>query len=365
MHLEKKPKIAFVVPYPHGVAPGQRFRYEQYLNFLSDYFEIKEFHFLDEKTNKVLYLKGNFFNKAKGMAKSFLKRFIQLADIKEYDAVFIFREASLIGPPVFEWLIAKRYKKPIIFDFDDAVWLPNVSDANRFWSWLKNHNKTGKIISWSKATIAGNSYLAEYAKIYNNNTFIIPTTIDTQYHQSVQRPNHNSEKVTIGWTGSDTTIRHFKMAYPLFDELNRKYPGKLEFKLISNKPVNDAPVKISFCPWNKETEIKDLQEIDIGIMPLPNDDWSRGKCGFKGLQYMSLGIPSVMSSVGANKDIIKHKQNGFIPESNEEWIEVLSSLIENIDLRKQIGENGRITIIKKYSVESQKENYLRIIQSVL
>jgi glycosyltransferase involved in cell wall biosynthesis len=365
MPLEKKPKIAFVVPYPHGVAPGQRFRYEQYLNYLSQFFEINEFHFLDEKTNKVLYLKGNFFNKALGMVSSFLTRFSQLTEIKKHDAVFIFREASLIGPPIFEWIIAKRYKKPVIFDFDDAIWLPNVSEANRFWSWLKNHNKTGKIISWSKTVIAGNSYLAEYAKAFNANTYIIPTTIDTEYHQVLRIKNTNPEKVIIGWTGSDTTIRHFKMAYPLFKELDKKYPGKLEFRLISNKSVNDAPVKISFVAWNKESEIKDLQQLDIGIMPLPDDEWSRGKCGFKGLQYMSLGIPSVMSAVGANKDIIQDKENGFLPTNHEEWIAVLSSLIESVELRNYIGESGRKTILEKYSVAAQKENYLQVIKSVL
>lgn len=363
--MEKKPKIAFVVPYPHGVAPGQRFRYEQYLTYLSEYFEIKEFHFLDEHTNKVLYLKGNFFKKAFGIVSSFLRRFLQLREIKNYDAVFVFREASLVGPPIFEWILAKRYKKPMLFDFDDAIWLPNVSEANRFWSWLKNHNKTSKIISWSKVVIAGNSYLSNYARQFNNNTLIIPTTIDTSYHLPEKKQKNTEDKIIIGWTGSDTTIRHFKMAYPIFEEIAKLFPGKIEYRLISNKPVNDAPVEVNFIAWNKQSEIDDLAQIDIGIMPLPDDEWSRGKCGFKGLQYMALSIPSVMSPIGANVDIIENGINGYLPKSDEEWVKVLSDLIKNKEQRINIGLNGRKTIETKYSVYSQKQNYLEAIKKAL
>jgi glycosyltransferase involved in cell wall biosynthesis len=361
----KKPKIAFVVPYPKGIAPGQRFRFEQYLDFLSQHFTIGFFPFLDEETNTILYKKGHFIKKTVGILRAFIRRFFQLKHIKQYDAVFLFREASLIGPPLFEWILVHKLNKPLIFDFDDAIWLPNVSEANRFWRWLKNHRKTNDIILWSNAIMAGNEFLANYARQLNNNVYVVPTTIDTEYHVLRLTENNNKNTIIIGWTGSDTTIKHFKMSYPFLKKIKELYGNKVEIRLISNKPVNDAPFEVTFIQWKKETEILDLSAFDIGIMPLPDDEWARGKCGFKGLQYMALGIPSVMSPVGVNNQIIQHGVNGFLPSTNNEWEELLIQLIENQELRLRIGAEGRKTIEDRYSVKSQQATYLKIISEVV
>jgi glycosyltransferase involved in cell wall biosynthesis len=115
---------------------------------------------------------------------------------------------------------------------------------------------------------------------------------------------------------------------------------------------------IQVIKWNLNTEIDDLSEIDIGIMPLPDDEWSKGKCGFKGLQYMAMEIPTVMSAVGVNKEIIEDGSNGFLASTENEWIEKLSLLIESKELRNKFGVNGRKTVVEKYSVYSQKQRYL-------
>ena len=117
--------------------------------------------------------------------------------------------------------------------------------------------------------------------------------------------------------------------------------------------------------WEKTKEIEQLQSIDIGIMPLEDDEWSRGKCGFKGLQYMALEIPAVLSPVGVNTDIIKHSNNGFLANSPSEWIEIISQLIEDEGLRKRMGENARKPIIQRYSVEAIKEDYLKYFKELL
>ena len=116
-------------------------------------------------------------------------------------------------------------------------------------------------------------------------------------------------------------------------------------------------------PWQLNTEIQDLHQIDIGIMPLPNDEWSKGKCGFKILQYMAIGIPSVASAVGANKEIIKHYENGFLVNDEKDWLKYLSELIENKTLRRKIGQAGRKTVEEKYSVEANKDKYLNVLNS--
>ena len=357
-------KILFLTPYPLHKAPSQRFRFEQYLSFLQQ----NGFHcfsepFLNESTWNIFYKKGNYFKKAGGICKGFVNRIKLLFKIKEFDVIFIHREACFIGPAIFEWAYSLLATKKIIFDFDDAIWLRDVSDANVALGWLKAPSKTSDIIRKAGSIIAGNAYLASYAKKFNQNTFIIPTTIDTNYHKPKVKGG-TKNYITLGWTGSSTTIKHFEEIIPVLEKIQNKYDQKVKILLISNKSLKSETISLEFIPWNKETEIDDLAKIDIGIMPLPDDKWSKGKCGFKGLQYMAMGIPTIMSPVGVNKEIIENVINGYLASTEEEWIEKLSLLIENPELREKTGKAGRQTVIERYSVESQKENYLAVFNSI-
>jgi glycosyltransferase involved in cell wall biosynthesis len=279
-----------------------------------------------------------------------------------FDIIFVQREAYYIGTSFFEKRFAKKSK--LIFDFDDSLWLSHVSDVNRKFNWLKNPNKTQKIIRLADHVIAGNKYLAEYAAVINKDTSVIPTTIDTDYHVPLSDKKTNREKVCIGWTGSMTTIRHFDLIVPVLMRLKMKYNDKIYFKVIGEENYINKELNIKGIKWSLDNEIPELQEIDIGIMPLPDDEWAKGKCGFKGIQYMALEIPAVMSPVGVNTEIIEDNINGFLASTYNEWVEKLSLLIEDSELRKRLGKEGRSTVIKKYSVESQKNKYLEIFNKV-
>jgi glycosyltransferase involved in cell wall biosynthesis len=268
----------------------------------------------------------------------------------------------MAGGAYFEKQLKKTGKK-IIFDFDDAIWLPNISNSNRKYTWMKSPSKTLEIISLSDIIIAGNRYLADYGKKYNTHVHCIPTTIDTQYHKS--RSTSTSEKTCIGWTGSHTTIQHFNYAIPFLKELKAKYGDKIYFKVIGDEKYTNQELKIQGEKWDLDDEIERLSKIDIGIMPLPDNDWSKGKCGLKGLQYMALEIPCVMSPVGVNTEIISDGVNGFLAKDNKEWIEKISLLIENQDLRNKIGLEARKTVEEKYSVNSQKEKYLALFRELI
>lgn len=356
--------LIILSPYPLSQAPSQRFRFEQYLNeFRSKKIEISHQSFLDEKTWKIFYKKGHLLKKIGGIISGLCCRFFLIFTIHRYKIVFIHRETCFIGGAFFEYLYSIRNKN-IIFDFDDAIWLHDVSKANDSLGWLKQPEKTSKIISYSKLVIAGNMYLADYAKKYNPNVIIIPTTIDTAYHFK-KAAKTNKGKVTIGWTGSSTTNRHLKTLLPVINILKEKFSEQICFVMISNIPLEDTLALIEFKPWNKETEIEDLAQFDIGIMPLPDDEWTRGKCGFKGLQYMALEIPTVMSPVGVNTEIIQDSENGFLATTEDEWIQKLSLLIESPELREKLGKAGRKTVVEKYSVEANKQKYLDAFNSVL
>lgn len=353
-------KILFLTPYPINSAPSQRFRFEQYFSYFKDEnIDYDTLSFLDEDTWEIFYRKGFLLKKTLGILKGLLNRHVLLLKIHQYNKIFIHREVAMIGPAYFEWIYSKIFKKDIIFDFDDAIWLKDVSNANQNLSWLKFPNKTKSIIAYSKTIIAGNSYLRNYAKQFNTNVYVIPTTIDTNYHHPKNKLS--TDKVSIGWTGSITTNKHLALITDVLEQLVEKYPH-VEITMISNQPIIQNNLKIKFVEWNQTTEIEDLSQIDIGIMPLPNDEWAKGKCGFKGLQYMALEISTVMSPVGVNTEIIEDGKNGFLASDKKEWLTKLSALIESGELRETLGKNGRKTVIEKYSINAQKDFFIALLK---
>lgn len=355
--MNKNFKILFIANQEYDCAPNQRFRFEQYFSF----FEANNFncilsHLLTCNQVKVFYKKGYFFKKVVIVINSYLKRKNDLININNYDFVFIAREALMTGSIFFE---KKLYKKkiPFIFDFDDAIWYENVSPANRIFKWIKNPNKTSKIIEKASLVIAGNDFLASYARKYNSNVQVIPTTVDTSRF-SLNKNTENKKKITIGWSGSNTTLEHFKMAIPILIKIKEKFKDFIEISIISDRYFRHPDLEINSLIWSSEKEVELMSLFDIGIMPLPDNEWSRGKCGLKGLTYMALEIPTIMSPVGVNTKIINQGVNGFLATTEQEWIDCLSKLIESESLRKQIGKEGRKTVLEKYSVDANKQKYL-------
>lgn len=363
-----KKRILFVTNHRKDRAPGQRFRFEQYLTYLEENGVENDFSFLiNEKQDRVFYSKGNFLKKAFILLQSIWKRLGNIANKNEYDVIFIFREALMLGTTFFERQFAKS-KAKVIFDFDDAIWMNQESKSsapNNNLSWLKNPNKTKDLIALSDLIIAGNQYLANYAKQFNDNVVIVPTTIDTTEYMPKKSEDYKRDVVCIGWSGSKTTIDHFEEALPVLKIIKEKYGDQVTFKVIGDEEYENTELNIEGDTWKKDTELEDLAKIDIGIMPLPDDEWARGKCGLKGLQYMALGIPTLMSSVGVNSEIIQDGENGFLPNDDQEWVKTLSLLIESAILRQNIGENGRETVEKGFSVTSQRKNYLSLFKSIV
>lgn len=352
-------KIIFLVPYPIGTAPSQRFRFEQYLPILEKEYAIEIHPFIDEETWGKLYAPGHIFFKARKMLQSFWKRMLILPQLAKADHIFIHREASQIGPPIIEWILAKVLRKKFIYDFDDAIWIPNYSVTNARFQRLKAYWKVRFIIRWADKVTAGNRFLASYASKFNQNVIILPTTIDTENHHNLVS-NPDQTPIRIGWTGTHTTMQYLEELLPVLRKLNQKHT--YIFRLISNqKPDWDLP-NLEFVKWTKETEIEDLAQIQIGVMPLTEDRWSVAKCGFKGLQYMACAIPTVLSPVGVNLSIVKDGENGFFAKTEEEWYSILDNLLTDQNLRKEIAQNGRQRIVDAYSVLSQASIYQQLFE---
>ncbi|HEY5751332.1 MAG TPA: glycosyltransferase family 4 protein [Chryseolinea sp.] len=356
--------ILFLFPYPLGESPSQRFRFEQYFDSLRDkQITIETQSFWDLTAWRILYKPGYGLLKFTGLVKGFLRRTFIIFRAPRYHFIFIHRECTPLGPPVFEWLLAKVLRKKIIYDFDDAIWLPNTSDENKIVSMLKWHDKVSAICRWSYRVSCGNDYLANFARRFNKNVIVNPTTIDTEHlHNPAHYAPHTSDGPTvIGWTGTHSTLKYLDPLVPALQRIEKKYPGRVKFLVIANKAPQLALQHLIFLPWKKESEIQDLLRLDIGIMPLTDDIWAQGKCGFKALQYMALGIPTVTSPVGINATMVDPAV-GFLAGTPEEWEMYLEKLIDAPLLRKQMGTQGRKKVIDQYSVGSNTSTFLSLFE---
>lgn len=369
--MSSKIKISFLVPYPHGQAPSQRFRFEQYLLFLkNEGLSLQVLSFYSLSLWKKMYLSGGKLGKVFGVLYSLLKRWVHFLKVLSSDFVFIHREIMPLGPPVLEFLLAKVFKKKVIYDFDDAIWL--TDEKGRVGNFLRCFWKVKYICKWSYKVSCGNEFLASYARKWNKNVIINPTTIDTDYHSPGIKlnPNKTQEEILkgsnekkgvlpiIGWTGSHSTLKYLNNLLPVFKELEDKF----ELLVICNKNPEFDLKHFRFVQWSKSAEVNSLREIDFGVMPLPDDKWTKGKCGFKALQYMALAKPAIVSPVGVNEMIVKNGENGFLARSNEDWKSKIELLLHNREQRKLFGENGRSEVEKNYSVHSNQSLFLSLFE---
>lgn len=354
-------RILFLVPYPTGEAPSQRFRFEQYFGLLnSENIKFNVSAFWGFRAWTILYRQGFAIEKACWLLIGFAKRCVDLAKSIQYDRIFIHRECAPVGPPVFEFVLANIFRKKIIYDFDDAIWLANTSVENSLVRWIKFHGKVKSICRWSAIVSCGNGWLADFARPYNSNVVVNPTTIDTlDLHNPERWPSKKeNDRVVIGWTGTHSTIGYLLEILPALQSIEKKYT--VTIRVISNKDPELPLASYEFIAWKKETEITDLIAFDIGIMPLADDEWAKGKCGFKALQYMALGIPSIASAVGANMDIIQNNSTGILCRSESEWASKLEKLIVDSAWRKSLGINARAFVAANYSVVSNSSNFLSL-----
>lgn len=357
------PRILFIASHRPERAPGQRFRFEQYMPHLErNGWQCELSHLVSEADDKVLYSKGNYLKKAAWLAKCNRIRRRDAARANDFDVIFLFREALMSRSTAFEERMRSSRAK-IVFDFDDAVWLTNVSDANKRWSWMKDPGKTPKLIAMSDIIFAGNPFLADYSRPFNKNVVVVPTTIDTDEYRPV--PERQPGPVCIGWSGSITTVQHFRYALPALQQLRQRFGDRISFRVIGDGSYTEPSLGVQGLPWRKDSEVHDLQAIDIGIMPLPDDEWARGKCGLKGLQYMALGIPTVMSPVGVNSEIIQDGLNGHLATDTADWVEKIARLVEDADLRQRMGAAARNTVVARYSLNAWKDRYLELLNDLI
>jgi glycosyltransferase involved in cell wall biosynthesis len=339
-------KVLALVPAPFDTTPGQRFRIEQWAPHLrADGIEVELAPFLDAATEKVMRRPGQTLAKAWGVSRALGRRLGLLRTARRYDAVYVFREAALAGPPVVETLLARRGAR-LVLDYDDAIWVSYVSPANPYLAKLKFPGKTATLCRIARHVMAGNAYLADYARRFNDRVSVVPTTIDTERYQPVERPPNDVP--VIGWTGSYSTAKYLELlSAPL-----RRLRERIAFRLVVvGAEFRLDGVDVECRPWDSRREVEDLRDFDVGVMPLLDTEWERGKCGLKALQYMALAIPCVVSPVGVNSDIVRNDVEGFTAATGEDWQNTLERLLRDPSLRRRLGQAARESVVARYSAK--------------
>jgi L-malate glycosyltransferase len=357
--MSSKKKLLVICPHPVDYVPGQRLKYEQYFNhWQQNGYSLTVKSFFSESVQKVLYKKGYFLVKILGTVAGYLKRFFQLLTIRRYDTVYVFLWVTPFGPPLFEWLVCKLAKR-VIYDIDDLVFLKHKVAEPWYAYFLKGRQKPIYLMKKAAHVITCTPYLDEFARQYNANTTDISSTINTATYLPVNTYT-NSQKITLGWSGSHSTIRMLKLIIPVLLELKKQ----TDFKLIvmGSADFEIPGIEVEAYAWSEEIEIPTLQKIDIGLYPLPlNEEWVKGKSGLKALQYMALAIPTIATNVGCNNRVIEEGISGFLVTTEAEWIKQLLLLINDPALRKAIGQAGRKRVEQYYSINANEPVYLSIL----
>jgi glycosyltransferase involved in cell wall biosynthesis len=355
-------KILALVPYPTGQAPGQRYRIEQWAPYLLEHgVEIEFAPFASPELAGLLYRPGSVLAKAHLMMRRTVLRARDAWSASRFDAVLVHREACLVGPAWAERL-ARRRRPVLIYDFDDAVWVPYVSPTNRYLSYLKCPGKTRAICRMASAVLAGNEHLAQWAKQYCGNVHVVPSTVALREYRG--RPAHaRSGEAVIGWTGSHSSVQYLRLIEAPLVRLRRKQ--RFRMVLVGVSGVTMPGIDVECRPWSATTEVQDLWDFDVGIMPLPDEPWARGKCGMKAIQYMAIGAPAVVSPIGANRTIVRDGIDGYHAATDDEWVNRLERLLLDAELRGKLGSAARASVEAHYSAEAHAPRVAAVLKALI
>jgi glycosyltransferase involved in cell wall biosynthesis len=304
-------------------------------------------------------LSGNSIGKLNVIAL-YYKRLKSILSSRGFDGTWVHCESF---PYLFGFMerLVFLAGKPVIYDFDDAIFHQYDSHKNPIVRFLLGKKLQG-LLRGSTLAICGNAYLQNYARQFCKNTIIIPTVVDTDYFRPASRKAKNKQ-VIIGWIGSPSTWVYVKPLVPLLSRLATEL--NLTIRVIGAGPQAESPPHFEFAEWSEATEVSEIQNMDIGIMPLPDKQWARGKCGYKLIQYMACGVAVVASPVGVNSDIVQPMINGFLVTSEAEWESALRKLVADAGLRTQMGCHGRDKIVEFYSLSSQGPELTNAVQKAL
>jgi glycosyltransferase involved in cell wall biosynthesis len=356
-------KVLFLATYPEEGA-SSRLRITQFFPYLERHGVRCTFRPLfDTAFYRAFYQRGGTVGKALRLARLTLGRLADVVRATRYDVVFVQREAHIVGPPVFEWLLARLVRRPLVFDFDDAVFIPSSSGVyGRLAGLLKRPGKTTSIIRFSDQVIVCTEYSRRFAARHHAAPVVIPTVVDGDVY--APRARDGNDIPTIGWVGSFTAAPFVLALRDVFERLGERFRYRLKLVGLGMPFALRSPnVEVVNVPWALEREVADYQSLDIGLYPLLPDPWTEGKMGFKVVAYMAVGIPSVSSPIGDHVHFVREGDNGFFAASEDEWVAKLARLLEDPALRADVGARGRRLVEERFCVARQAPRLLEVLRA--
>jgi glycosyltransferase involved in cell wall biosynthesis len=260
------------------------------------------------------------------------------------------------------------FRKKIVFDFDDAIYTPPDKYSSSLDQVQEEYQEITKrlehILEQVNCAIVGSNYLADYAKSWQQQVYVLPSSIDLE-NLPVKVVREKDNPVVLGWIGSPENLEDFQPIQKALVRVSSKLREEAILKIVSSKPLVIDGVSVLFDKWSLDREREYLHSFDIGLMPLQNTERSRGRCAFKAIQYMGAGLPAIASPVGTALDVVEHNKTGLIASSTEEWIEAISKLVENPELRYSLGQKGRQIVEQRYSIQGNSIKLAEILQQVV
>jgi glycosyltransferase involved in cell wall biosynthesis len=358
-------RVLFLTPNPIESA-SERYRIHQFVPYLEHAgFECKVRPFADRRLFQAVQA-SRMTSQLFYAPFSSLRRAVDVYTAPRYDMVVIHREAFPFFCPRVERMVLRRHSR-VVFSLDDAIYAGHRDTPNKKYPFvykLKYGPGVNEVLAKSAHVIAGSRTLAEHARQFNPHVSVVPTVVDANRY-AYRAPTASSECLTIGWMGTRSTSPYVFDIAPVLRQLGEVFRGQIRFRMYGDPQLQLPVSNYETRPFSLESEIEDLRRIDIGIMPLPDNEWTRGKCAFKAIQYMALGIPTVSSPVGMASEIIKHNVNGLLASTSGEWFEALARLMRDADLRRRLAEEGRKTIEACYSLGIWAPRFADLLDQIL
>lgn len=369
--MSRQPRILALAAYPER-SGATRFRVTQMLPYLKARgWDVRFEPFFEDDFFSGFYAKGNRLEKATYLASRSLRRIALAVRASGIDAVFIQREAALVGPAYTEFILGSLKGLPIVFDFDDAIWhldLPRSTHpiAARL---LKDPSKCWYTMRHAACIIAGSNYLARRAREVNSRVEVVPTVVSaatwTPLLGRLDGEFGTEGAPRIGWVGSHSTAHQLELVEPALRQL-RTEGYDFEIHVVgADDDFSLGTVGVQLRPWKLDEEIQEFQRIDIGLAPMRDVPVGHGKCGLKQIQYMAVGVPCVSSLVGGARDFVVDGENGLVAHKTKDWYRHLRALLESPELRGTLSQNGRKLVAAEYCIEAQGPRVAQFIEEAL
>lgn len=358
-------RMLVLCPYPEGVAAGQRLKYEQYFDdWRRRGIEVQASPFMDMEMWEVVHQRGHFIQKVAGTLRGAARRIRDMFRICRFDVVYVFMWVTPLGTTLAERIV-RALAPVVIYDIEDNVALQAGATSPGFlMRLLRGTAKPAYLVRVADHVISSSPALNDWCLCHNRKgrCTYISSSVDTDRFLPMNRYS-NDEVPTIGWTGTFSSKRYLDLLRGVFIELARTHRFRL--RVIGNFDYSLPGVELEVLRWSASEEVAQMQGIDIGVYPLPEDDWVSGKSGLKAIQYMAFGLPTVASNVGTTPRIIRHMDNGLLVSTPEEWLAALKCLLDDPGLRRRLGTAARKAAVANYSLHAVKSQYSTVLDEVI